>query len=97
MLGKPRILFFFSPTRLINSIKHEHSCKILYVLPQDCLHFQFQTMDIIHQISNNGYYSSNFKQCSPGRVAQSVTCLTPDASLTADPGVASLIPARSHT
>ena len=32
-----------------------------------------------------------------GRVAQSVTCLATDASLTADPGVASLIPARSHT
>ena len=30
MLGKPRILSLF-PTRLINSIKHEHSCKILYV------------------------------------------------------------------
>ena len=32
-----------------------------------------------------------------GRVAQLVTCLAIDASLTADPGVASLIPARSHT
>ena len=32
-----------------------------------------------------------------GRVAQSVTCLAKDASLTADPGVASSIPARSHT
>ena len=31
------------------------------------------------------------------RVAQSVTCLATDASLTADPGVASLIPAWSHT
>ena len=31
MLGKPRILSFF-PTCLINSIKHEHSCKILYEL-----------------------------------------------------------------
>ena len=31
MLGKPRILSFF-PTRLINSIKHEHSCKILYLI-----------------------------------------------------------------
>ena len=30
MLGKPRILSF-SPTRSINSIKHEHSCKILYL------------------------------------------------------------------
>ena len=33
----------------------------------------------------------------PGRVAQSVTCLATDASLTADPGAASLISARSHT
>ena len=33
----------------------------------------------------------------PGRVAQLVTCLATDASLTADPGVASSIPARSHT
>ena len=33
----------------------------------------------------------------PGRVAQSVTCLATDASLTADPGVASWIPAWSHT
>ena len=31
------------------------------------------------------------------RIAQSVTCLATDASLIADPGVASLIPARSHT
>ena len=34
---------------------------------------------------------------SPGRVAQSVSCLATDASLTVDPGVASSIPARSHT
>ena len=33
----------------------------------------------------------------PGRVAQSVMCLATDACLTADSGVASLIPARSHT
>ena len=33
----------------------------------------------------------------PGRVAQSVTCLATDACLTADPGVASSIPTRSHT
>ena len=31
-----------------------------------------------------------------GLVAQSVTCLATDACLTADPGVASSIPARSH-
>ena len=33
----------------------------------------------------------------PGRIFQSVTCLATDASLTADPGVTSSIPARSHT
>ena len=31
------------------------------------------------------------------RVVQSVTCLATDACLTADPGVASSIPARFHT
>ena len=34
---------------------------------------------------------------TPGRVAQSVLCLATDACLTADPGVMSSIPARSHT
>ena len=33
----------------------------------------------------------------PGRVEQSVTCLATYTSLTADPGVTSLIPAGSHT
>ena len=33
----------------------------------------------------------------PGRIAQSVTCLATDTCLTADPGVASSIPAQSHT
>ena len=33
----------------------------------------------------------------PGRVAQSVACLATDVCLTADPGVASLIPVWSHT
>ena len=33
----------------------------------------------------------------PGRVAQSVTCLATDSCLTADPGVASSIPAWYHT
>ena len=32
----------------------------------------------------------------PGCVVQSVTCLATDGSLTADPGVASSIPAWSH-
>ena len=38
-----------------------------------------------------------FNNVGTGRVAQSVTCLATDASLTADPGVASSILARSHT
>ena len=33
----------------------------------------------------------------PGRIAQSVTCLATDLSLTADPGAWSSIPAQSHT
>ena len=37
------------------------------------------------------------KMVIPGRVAQSVTCLATDACLTADPGVASSIPAQYHT
>ena len=39
-------------------------------------------------LPNSGY---------PLRVAYSVTCLATDVCLTADPGVASLITARSHT
>ena len=41
--------------------------------------------------------SGNYFHVRPGRVAQSVRCLATDASLTADPGVRSSIPARSHT
>ena len=33
----------------------------------------------------------------PGRLAQSVACLATDANLTADSGVSSSIPSRSHT
>ena len=42
-------------------------------------------------------YKSSHKIERPGRVAQLVTCLATDACLTADPGVASSIPVRSHT
>ena len=41
--------------------------------------------------------SSKCQTSVPGHVAQSVTCLATDASLTADPGVASSILAWSHT
>ena len=41
------------------------------------------------------YYVFNMEK--PGCVAQLVTCLATDASLTADPGVTSLIPAQPYT
>ena len=40
---------------------------------------------------------SLFNQSIQGRLGRLVLCLATDASLIADPGVASLIPARSHT
>ena len=43
------------------------------------------------------FWKSHVVAHLPGRVAQLVTCLATDACLTADPGVASSIPARSHT
>ena len=39
----------------------------------------------------------SFFDRSSSSIAQLVTCLATDGSLIADPGVASLIPARSHT
>ena len=44
-----------------------------------------------------GYQWESDKLIEPGRVAQSVTCLATDTSLTADPGDASSIPARFYT
>ena len=43
------------------------------------------------------YQAALYSSALPGRIVQLVTCLATDANLTADPGVASLIPARSHT
>ena len=43
------------------------------------------------------YRNENTSKQKTGHVAQSVTCLATDACLTADPGVASSIPVRSHT
>ena len=42
-------------------------------------------------------YTMVYVRVLPGRVAKLVTYLATDASLIADPGVASSIPARSHT
>ena len=60
---------------------------------------EFDDWDTKHQNKQITHLSlSHFEACwVPGRVAQSVMCLATDACLTADPGVASLIRARSHT
>ena len=56
--------------------------------------FYPQSQSSMHHY-NNMYFNLILR---PGRVAQSVTCLATDASLTAAlPGVASSIPAQSHT
>ena len=47
--------------------------------------------------SSNAYSNRFTTKALQGRVAQSVTCPATVACLTADPGVASSIPARSHT
>ena len=69
-----------------------------------CDHIEW-TLSMFPQFVIDCYTPSDYQPSllsSPGRVAQSVTCLVTDAKLTdakltADPGVASLIPARSHT
>ena len=48
------------------------------------------------QKSDPLYVYDNASSSLPGRVAQSVMCLVTDVKLTADPGVASSIPAQSH-
>ena len=61
---------------------------------------QYIDIDPDKEISFAYFFSPltiNLNMCLPGRVAQSVTCLATDACLTADPGVASSIPARYHT
>ena len=47
-------------------------------------------------VSSSLMYFTYVNRLTPGHVAQSVKCLATDASLAADPGVVSLIPARSH-
>ena len=54
-------------------------------------------MHSLLSICMNGNTSFTKMDFILGRLAQSVTCLATDACLTADPGVASSIPARYHT
>ena len=69
-----------------------YSMKFLYVL--DMAELALVELDYS---SSSEFSLYNTHHNLPGRIAQSVMCLATDASLTADPGVASSIPARSHT
>ena len=54
MLDKPHILSLF-PTRLINSIKHEHSCKIFYffnVLIESISDFILFSKEFVYDIAH---------------------------------------------
>ena len=51
----------------------------------------------IFYFQTEGQLINQYKLPKPDRVAQLVTCLVTDANLSADTGVASLIPARYHT
>ena len=69
-----------------------HSPSILYLLlPLPCWIF----IPMLFVLPAK--HSLHILGITPGYIAQSVTCLTTDAYLTADPGVARLIPARSHS
>ena len=56
-----------------------------------------QSIAKVHMYFKQLLYMLVNKTIQPSHIAQSVTCLATDASLTADPGVASSIPAWSHT
>ena len=61
--------------------------------------YDWSVLDLMTQRSFNqarGYKTFFMLIFILGRVRQSVMCLATDASLTANPGVASSIPARSH-
>ena len=64
MLGKPSILSLF-PNSLIKSIKHEHSCKILYVLQA-----------IEGAIGGNSYQHNKVNQWTSNVVEQCLNQLT---------------------
>ena len=82
------ILFAFAPSQKPCSDWNSRS----YITKS--LHFICE-IDFVHVYIS--VQAKNPTVVTPGRVAQSVTCLATDASLTADPGVASSILARSHT
>ena len=82
-LSKTGFLTSRPNSELISSIKCKLACAY--------------SKDSNWSINNASFYKALSHDIKPGRVAQSVTCLATDACLTADPGVASSIPVRSHT
>ena len=55
-------------------------------------------MAVLHNVFTiSALYTYAWKDDAAGKVAQSVTCLTADTRLNADPGLACSIPAWSHT
>ena len=43
--------YLFSPTRLINSIKHEHSCKILYLFDASHVYIFSRLLDVLEVVA----------------------------------------------
>ena len=48
-------------------------------------------------VGNFNHFLKSLHKQKPGCIVQTVACLTTDTFLTADPGIASSIPARYHT
>ena len=69
LLSASLTFYLFSPTRLINSIKHEHSYKILYV-------------DVLYliQSSSNDWYNGSHRCNSPGSGRRKCTTFTTKVS-----------------
>ena len=79
---------------------HLHRLTLVFVTVQNllcCLKWQFVCYSSEYSCEAAHLRRQSHWTMLPSRVAQSVTCLATDVCLTADPGVASSIPARSHT
>ena len=100
--SKGSILQYFQPSLSYHLSLRYFFCLFLSAcLTQVLLYAADRTTKRYFRAKNSGRIKVKLQVVSlqylPGGVAQSVTCLATDACLTADPGVASSIPARSHT
>ena len=68
MLRKPHILPLFQ-THLINSIKHEHSCKILYVYKGTAVYLYIVNNKILTLPTASKQQQQDQTHCSAIRVA----------------------------